>query len=106
MIHTLPSFQIEVTEESDSGAKNFIHRKAVHTTRLCRDINPQANCVDHIQIEKPKEELINIIPPKSFYTNIAKELSALNDEQLVANFSDLRVCFKHTRSEKKYAFTF
>ena len=106
MIHVRPSFQIEVTEEIIEDAKSLVHRKATHTSRICKEINPHANCVDHIQIEKRKDETLEILALKSFYTNIAKELSALNKEQLVENFADLRVCFKHTRSEKKYDFTF
>ena len=106
MIHVRPSFQIEVTEEIVEDAKNIVHRKATHTSKICREVNPLANCVDHIQVEKRKDEAPEILTLKSFYTNIAKELSDLNEQQLVENFADLRICFKHTRSEKKYEFTF
>ena len=106
MIKELPSFQIEVTEENSTDSKNIVHRIGINTSRICRDVKPGATPVDQVQMEKKNNELVATIRPKVFYTNVAKELSALDEGELSANFADLRVCFKHTRSEKKYEFTF
>ena len=106
MINELPSFQIEVTEENSSDFKKVVHRIGINTSRICRDIHPETKLVEQVQVEKQNSELVVTMPPKFFYSTIAKQLSSLNEQELAANFADLRICFKHTRSEKKYEFTF
>ena len=106
MINNLPSFQIEVTEENIFDIKNIIHRIGINTSRICKNVKPEAKPADQVQVEKQSNEIAVTVPPKFFYSNVAKQLSALDETELSNNFSDLRVCFKHTRSEKKYEFTF
>ncbi len=105
MIHTLPSFQIEITEEQFEQGKSLIHRIAINTSRICKDLPTAVQPIDHIKVEKKKEEVVTT-PPKVFYTKIASQLSALNEQQLMDNFSGMRVCYKFSRSEKTYPFTF
>lgn len=100
MINNLPSFQIEVTEENIFDTKNIIHRIGINTSRICKNLKPEAKPADQVQVEKQSNELAASVPPKFFYSDVAKQLSALNETELSNNFSDLRVCFKHTRSEK------
>lgn len=102
----LPSFHIEVTEEIGQNGKAFMHRINSNTSRICTLISPSFNPSAEILVEKVPDLPVATLYPKSFYTKIATELCSLNQQELLDNFSDLRICFSANRSQKNYNFQF
>jgi hypothetical protein len=106
MAELLPSFQIDVMEVPFNKGKSITHKIAVNTNRLIKTLLPDSSLPDHITIEKAATVINEPGYEKSFYSKMATELSMLDNQQLMANFSDIRICFKHNRSVKTYQFKF
>ena len=99
----LPAFQIDVKEEIAITGIEMVHLLNVNTYRVCREIKPDLNIDNQVLIKKKEDENFNA---KQYYTLMAGELSALNREELLAHFSNIRICFKFSRSVKNYDFHF
>lgn len=106
MIRPLPSFHIEVTEQLSLSGKTFVHRTNANTSRICNLIKPAPNPVEQVVVEKVADEPLTTLLPKSFYSGIAVQLSSLDEQELIDNFADLRICYTATRSQKNYGFHF
>ncbi len=106
MIRPLPSFHIEVSEQVSLNGKAYLHRINANTSRICNLIKPGINPAEQVLIEKVADEPIATAQPKSFYSRIAVQLSGLEEQELMDNFADLRVCYTATRSQKNYGFHF
>ena len=104
--NSLPSFHIEVIEQLGENGKVYLHRTNSNTSRICMLINSATNPSAEVLLEKVAEEPIPTLNLRSYYSKIAAELSSLNPQELLDNFSDLRICFSANRSQKNYNFKF
>ena len=102
-MNNLPSFQIEVREIQSVTGLEIIHQLNINTCRICKTLHPDLDPAGQSITEKPKAAGLF---PKQYYTKIASSLSSLSEQELVSCFSNLRICFKATRSEKNYDFHF
>ena len=104
MVKELPAFQIEVIESASQSGKVMTHRLAIDTLRICNGICAIID-IKEVCLENPAAGDHNDAR-KMFYSSLALQLSMLSNQQLLDNFSQLRVCFKQTRLVKNYQFRF
>jgi hypothetical protein len=102
----LPSFQIDVTEIPFSKGKSVVHKIAKDTERLVNSLNMGYQLPEQIIVERVRSEETEAGSERTFYTKIAGQLSILDSQQLMDNFSDLRICNKDKRSVRNFDFKF
>jgi hypothetical protein len=102
----LPSFQIDITEIPFTKGKSVVHKIARDTVRVITSLEKGFTLPEEIVVERERTLETEAGSERGFYTKIAGQLSVLDSQQLMDNFSDLRICNKDKRSVRNFDFKF